>query len=551
MSDNNSNNDNAIDMELANLLDPISSETVGSPDFDELFNEQTSEPVTKSEEVSMLEDVSRKKFTTIIDFECEAKSYFSNTNYYKFLLTGMGEISEKLHKTISNYLKSKDPKDKTVYRTRLIPLYWEMIKQQVSLLSENSEMPRRLLIRYGALLPNVISADQREMLSKIIFENNTNEPIHYADEWLLLVGRGDVAPLATDEDFSYKKKKNDVSAIKGRINKVRGEKDSHSAVIRSYEIRRKSVEQSLLMKIQVISKHEKSRAFHNLREPYNPAQRSSLGEILSHVKELQQNDKEICVRFDALKHSDAKLKALEQQARAAGLQTSVDPKVVTREVESLRQMSKLSVGRQGNHMPMLMKQFFYSSIKAIATRENVIDLMTQFENIDPGVFNRTFKQKTTRIVPHVILLPCYGDTGLCWEPFEKTNKATSRGRIGIPLFPKDLKKAILTALADLRWQVAKEKAQHYWMQEGLTGHYYEWFDSKKIRGDVRQRFIQDYILWITKESEGVQKVDKDVRGIFWRDIPFHQQTKDNLRKRGFVYNELYKKDKNRELSDGY
>ncbi len=176
---------------------------------------------------------------------------------------------------------------------------------------------------------------------------------------------------------------------------------------------------------------------------------------------------------------------------------------------------------------------------------------TQFESVDPGVFCRTFRQQTTRIVPHTILLPSFGDTGICWEPFEKTNKATSRGRIGIPIFPKDLKKAVLTALADLRWQVAKEKAQHYWMQEGLTGHYYEWFESRKLRGDVRIRFIDDYILWITKESDGVQKLDKDVRGIFWRDMPFPQQTKEILRKRGFVYNELYKKDKNREISDGY
>ncbi|MCK5154427.1 MAG: hypothetical protein KAQ93_08725, partial [Spirochaetales bacterium] len=91
----------------------------------------------------------------------------------------------------------------------------------------------------------------------------------------------------------------------------------------------------------------------------------------------------------------------------------------------------------------------------------------------------------------------------------------------------------------------------YWMEEGLTGRYYQWFTEKKMRGDVREFFIQDYILWITKESEGTQKLDKDVRGIFWRTIPFRQELRDRLRKRGFVYNELYKKDINRSLSDGY
>ena len=67
--------------------------------------------------------------------------------------------------------------------------------------------------------------------------------------------------------------------------------------------------------------------------------------------------------------------------------------------------------------------------------------------------------------------------------------------------------AVLTACADLRWQVAKEKASYYWMEEGLTGMYYQWFDQQKLKGDVKDYFIRDYILWMTKEAEGVQRLD--------------------------------------------
>lgn len=547
----NSGNDIILDSELESLLAPIESNSSKKPGFNDLFKDKKPDSNLNTENISMLEDITKTRFKDISEFECPPRPYFNNPNYYKFLLTGMGDISEKLHKTIQSFLKSEDPKDKTVYRSRLIPLYWEMVRKQVEILTEDSEMPRRLLIRYGALLPNLISAEQRLMLSKIIFENNSEEPIHYVDEWLLLVGRGEISPLATDEEFTYRKKSKDVSTIKSQLNKVKGEKDSHIAVIRNYEIRQKTVEKSLAMNAQAISRHERSKQYPGVRDPYTQPQRAALGEILSYVKELQSLDKEIKTRFDSLRHNGEKLKNLEMQAQKAGIATSIDSKIASKEVDSVRQMAKMSIGRQGNHMPMLMKQFFFSNIKVVATRENIIDLMTQFEAIDPGVFKRTFRQKTSRIVPHTIILPCFGDMGICWEPFEKTNKATSRGRIGIPLFPKDLKKAVLTALGDLRWQVSKEKAQHYWMQEGLTGHYYEWFESRKLRGDVRLRFIQDYILWMTKESEGVQKLDKEVRGIFWRDMPFSQQTKELLRKRGFVYNELYKKDKNREMSDGY
>jgi hypothetical protein len=224
---------------------------------------------------------------------------------------------------------------------------------------------------------------------------------------------------------------------------------------------------------------------------------------------------------------------------------------VLAEFDTVRQMAKLTAGRQGNHFPLLAKQFVRPSIREIGTRENVINILADIEELDPSIFLRTFKQQTTRIVPNVVLIPSYGDYGICWEPFEKHNRATSRGRIAIPMYPKDLKSAVISALADLRWQVAKEKAQHHWMEEGLTGWYYQWFSDRKMKGDVKDSFIQDYILWISKESDGTQKLDREVRSIFWMRIPFPQEIKDRLKNRGFVYNELYKQDVNRSLSDGY
>ncbi|MBP7495944.1 MAG: hypothetical protein KA771_10645, partial [Spirochaetales bacterium] len=167
------------------------------------------------------------------------------------------------------------------------------------------------------------------------------------------------------------------------------------------------------------------------------------------------------------------------------------------------------------------------------------------------LFLRTFKQQTNRIIPYIILIPCYGDMGICWEPFERFNRATGRGRVAIPMYPKELRVAIAMAMGDLRWQTAKEKAQHYWMEEGITGWYYQWFTDRKMKGDVRESFVQDYVQWITKESEGTQKLDREVRDIFWRYIPFPQEVKDKLKTRGYVYAELYKKDQNRAMSDGY
>ncbi|MFW5994716.1 MAG: hypothetical protein ACOCRN_01300, partial [Spirochaetia bacterium] len=229
----------------------------------------------------------------------------------------------------------------------------------------------------------------------------------------------------------------------------------------------------------------------------------------------------------------------------------MDRQAATTEMATVRQMAKLSVGRQGNHFPLLLKQYFRASIREIGSRENVIRVLAEVERLDPALFHRTFKQQTNRIVPNIILVPCYGESGICWEPFERFNRATSRGRLAIPMYPKDLKAAVISACGDLRWQVAKEKAAHYWMEEGLTGWYYQWFTDNKYKGDVKDKFIEDYTLWINRESEGTQKLDREVRGIFWRYIPFPQDVKDTLKNRGFVYQELYKKDQNRLASDGY
>ena len=80
------------------------------------------------------------------------------------------------------------------------------------------------------------------------------------------------------------------------------------------------------------------------------------------------------------------------------------------------------------------------------------------------------------------------------------------------------------AVGDLRWQVAKEKASFDWMSDGLTGRYYQYLEENKMKGDIKQFFIDDYILWITKEANGTQKLPKEVRDIFWRYMPFTQDT---------------------------
>jgi hypothetical protein len=181
----------------------------------------------------------------------------------------------------------------------------------------------------------------------------------------------------------------------------------------------------------------------------------------------------------------------------------------------------------------------------------VLSILTWIETVDPGAFYRVQRSASLRIVPNVLIIPSYGDSGVCWEPFDRYNRATSRGRIAVPMYPRVLQTAVLTGVGDLRWQTAKEKSGIYWMEEGLSGAFYQWFTEQKLKGDIKDAFVENYILWLTKESEGMQRLDKDLRAAFWRHIPFSQETKEKLKTRSMAYQELYQRDQNRAMSDGY
>jgi hypothetical protein len=404
------------------------------------------------------------------------------------------------------------------------------------------------MLRFGLVHPGLLTPEQRSLIAKIIFENPYDEPVYYLDEWLQNVARGKIAVSMTDE---IKTRPSDGQKTFEKMERAKGQRSSYINLLRTKIAALESQEFTVKASVESLLAYDTRPEFDNLRDEYNSIQKKALKDLINAAGNLMNIDKEMSKIYADLKEVSGELNNLNEKAADAPEIMAVGQNEILQEFNSVKQMIKLCVGRQGNHFPILYNQYFRASLLDTATRENVISELSKIEALDPGIFRRTFKQQTNRIVPYIVIVPCYGDYGICWEPFSKFNRATGRGRIAIPLFPKDTKTAILNAAADLRWQVAKEKAQHYWMEEGITGKYYQWFSEKKMKGDVKELFIQDYILWITKESEGTQKLDKEVRGIFWRNMPFPQDVKDKLKNRGFVYNELYKKDQNIARSDGY
>jgi hypothetical protein len=518
-----------------------------APDYD-LVAGEGAEETEPAEDI----DLSSAGFPEITKrLESTPHNAFNDPNYYKAALSGEGDIAQRVHSILQKYLNSKDPKDRGVFRQQFILAYWEFLINVARKAPGKLTDPKRYLLRFGMLHPTFLDPENRNFFAKIIINNYLNQPVYYLDEWFKAVGTGIVRNSTTDEVKVAKN--NNAVRLQQFLEKAQGKLDGARSLLKAKDDERVNQEKILTDRIQLIMEHFPLDGLPDINACYSESQKRVFGEIQECLKMLLKIDHDLEVFLKEYYQAEQDVKSLQDKMEMGeeGSGVAVDVKALDTEFDTVRQMAKMTIGRQGNHFPILTNEYFHSLPSDVAYRENVIAIMNWIESIDPEAFCRSYKNRLNRIIPYVVLIPAYGDYGMCWEPFDRFNRATSRSRIAIPMYPKNLQIAVLAAVGDLRWQVAKEKASYYWMEEGLTGNYYQWFQKMKLKGDLKDTFISDYITWMTKESEGTQKLDKELRGVFWRHMPFAKPVKEKLKSRSYIYQELYQRDVNRSLSDGY
>ena len=521
----------------------------GFDDDPDIFNDESLDDENSGSD-GLKVDLSDQKFPEITKrFEDVPHQFFEDPEYYKTALSGEGDIAKRVHTILQKYINTKDPKDRGVFRTQLVSAYWEFLRSVARKASGKISMPKKFLLRFNLLHHNFIEPETKRFFSKIVIDNELDQPVFYVDEWLKAVGTGMIRASTTDEVKVAKS--NTQMKFKQLLEKAQGKLDGAIVLLKAKDQERLALESSLVGCINLITEHFPLDDFDNINDSYTEPQKRTLADTQEILKNLMRSDREFSITIKDYYQSRADVQILKDKMDGMEEEATVDFQAIDSEFDTLRQAAKMTVGRQGNHFPILTKEYFHCGPNDMGFRENVLAVLAQIESTDSEVFCRYYKNRMNRIVPYVLLIPTYGDTGICWEPFDKHNRATSRGRIVIPMYPKNLYIAILSAVADLRWQVAKERASYHWMEEGITGHYYQWFAGQRLKGDVKEFFIQDYILWITKEAEGIQKLDKELRGTFWRYMPFSKEVKEKLKTRSYVYQELYQRDINRSISDGY
>ncbi|MCR5288660.1 MAG: hypothetical protein K6E51_01560 [Treponema sp.] len=544
------------------LLDPSIQAMLDEAGVNGDSNQEESVPVSADSQAEVQRDpfevdLNLKSFAPITQFFLDQPSkYYDDPQYYKSVLTGEGDAANRVHAVLTRYLTCKDPKDRTVYRQQMVNAYWELVHTIApKMLNPDTPISKRLMLRFGVLLPSLFSAEQKELFSKVILPNKSGEPVLYMDEWFQEIASGRLNPSMTDESRPTKSTGGNDAAEQQRLmalqSKNSGRMQACESQVKVKEAERTSLESELQSYVNTLTEHTPMLELPGHMQAYSETQKKAISEINERLRRLLKCDKELSGNLRELAEIKQSYVSVEQKLAAGPSLVAANTGNLDTEFGTVRQMAKMTIGRQGNQFPVFTREFFHCIPKTTGFRENVLSILSWVESIDPGAFCRIHKNMSNRIVPFVLLVPTYGDFGFCWEPFDRYNRITSRGRIVIPMYPRDLTISILRAVADLRWQVAKEKASYYWMEEGLTGQYYQWIDSQKLKGDLKSFFVEDYILWMTKEANGVQRLDKTVRGIFWRFMPFPQALKDDLKKRSLVYAELCQKDMNRAMSDGY
>ena len=540
-----------MDPEIAALLGTSSrspSPTPNVPGYSALFNETLEMDDNKPEDAEL--NLNAEGFPEVTKkFETVPNSALADPNYYKAALSGEGDKAQRVHTILQKFVGTKDPKDKGVYRQQVTTAFWDFMAEVARKAPGKLPDHKRYLLRFFILHPTFISPENRDFFAKIVVNNELNQSIYYLDEWFKAVGTGVIRNSATDEVRVSRISAS--SKLQALFDKANGKRDGARNLLKAKDEERINLERILRDRIKDITEHYPLDGLPDVNSCYTEIQKKIISEVYELMKNLVKTDHDLDSYLKDFYQAEADVRTLEAKIAEEGGGAQVDMGAVDTEFNTVRQMAKMTIGRQGNHFPILTSEYFRSTPNDVAYRENVINILSKIESIDAEAFCRSYKNRMNRIVPYVVLVPSYGDAGVCWEPFDRFNHATSRGRIALPMYPKNLFIAVLSAVADLRWQVAKEKASYYWMEEGLTGHYYQWFQKMKLKGDLKETFIADYITWMTKESDAIQKLDKEVRGIFWRHIPFTQPIKEKLRGRSYTYQDLYQRDLNRAMSDGY
>lgn len=252
---------------------------------------------------------------------------------------------------------------------------------------------------------------------------------------------------------------------------------------------------------------------------------------------------------------------LKTMKRNAGRQEFVDSpeKRVLYEIDNmLKESMRITSDNPRAYIPYLTSNSLKGPIpNLLNTPQKLETEVKKINEIDPTLFFRELTWKipgkseliTKEVKPYLILVPNSGVRVQLWQEMVN-NQRTSRARLVVPtIFNGQLEKSLILAFAHFRWEINKIIAGANWMdpvEGGLVGAFYDFSQyyhkmnelSLEAKEDIkmlfnkvkmdRDRFAYYYEKWLLYEKDGVAKLNKAVRQIFYRYIPFPSYIRERL-----------------------
>ena len=340
-------------------------------------------------------DLSKKAFAPIEKiFEETPSDIFNDSSYYKTALTGEDNSAQRVHAVLTKYLKCADPKDRAVYRQQMVTAYWELFRSVAPKMGDDFvPISKRMLLRFGVLLPSLFTAEQKLLFSKAILENNTGEPVFYLDEWFKEIARGNLSLSATDESRPQHKNLADgqVDTVEQQRlmqlqSKNSGKLQSAESLLSIKENERSMLELELKNRVEMLLEHQPLIGFEPHKTPYSETQKKLFSEISDRLRQLSKNDKELSSYLREYQESKKVYDSVQEKLARGPQIVQINKGEIETEMTTVRQMVKMSVGRQGNQFPIFSREFFHCLPKETGFRENVISTLAWIESIDPGAF---------------------------------------------------------------------------------------------------------------------------------------------------------------------
>lgn len=215
-------------------------------------------------------------------------------------------------------------------------------------------------------------------------------------------------------------------------------------------------------------------------------------------------------------------------------------------------------GSTSTAFPILTKHTIHGSLlNLFISKKKIESTIKSLRDIDFSAFYRETVVKLgekrelieEEIIPNFVLIPAFGTKTMLWQDLVGINRRT-RGRIVVPIFfMGDFLKSVAHTIACFRYELNRTMKGAMWrdpVDGGLTGIYLDYVQFfkknpklsmetkqkiaerfKSLRDD-RNKFAEDYTLWVMYEKDGIPKLNTVVRDIFYKHIPFRKDIRSRL-----------------------